>query len=211
MVDLQNIQGINTEQLASTAGDWLVTLAAIVLGSVVFLFLAWYFYRELQFKIPIALHRVVGDGQIIESNDRLRINKKKGEIQTKKTKIKQTIPDPKFFLKTLKGWKLYGRWDGHQAIQWQQLKYNSPLSFEPDTYDVYTQMGYRIKNAAARHADQNFFDKYGNQIMMMTTVLVIAVVLIVLFDKVGELGPSIRAGLGEWAQAAKNVNVQQVS
>lgn len=208
-VDLSDTGTINN--FIGTAGDWAATLGIILLSVLLFAVIAYFFWRELQFKIPVSLHRVVGDKQIIESKDKARINKRKGEIILKKTKVVQSIPDTKFLVKTLKGWKLYGRWDGHKIIQWQKLSYNSPLTFEPDTYDVYNQMAYRIKNAAARHLDQSFFEKFGSQIMLMTTVLVIAVVLIVLFDKVGEIGPALRDGLNSWAQAAESVNIQRVN
>lgn len=213
MVDLTNID-LNSEGVSgflSSAGDVSVTIAFILIAVVFFGVLAWFFYREMQYKIPITLHRVVGDSQIIQSKDRARINKKLGEIWLKKVKVKQAIPDPKFFVKTLKSWTLYGRWDGNKAIQWQKLAYNSPLSFEPDTYDVYNQMAWRIRNSEVRHMDQSFFDKFGNQIMMMTTVLVIAVVLIVLFDKVGDIGPALRDGLVQWAKTIETVNIQRVS
>jgi len=213
MVDLTNIN-VDSSAMSgffNTAGDWAATIGIILISTIVFGILVWYFWRELQFNYKVTLHRVIGDSQIIESHDRAKLNKRLGEIHLKKTKVKQAIPDPKFFVKTLKSWTLYGRWDGNKAIQWQKLAYNSPLNFEPDTYDVYNQMAWRIRNSEKRHLDQGFFDKYGNQIMMMGTVLVIAVVLIVLFDRVGELGPAIQQGLGQWAEAAKNVNVQRIS
>lgn len=214
MVDLANFDvadGNQIGQYISVAGEWAVNLA-VILGAVALTGVILYFvWREIQYKIPVTLHRIVGQNQIIESKDRAWINKRKGEIRLRKTKVEQTIPANKFFVKTLKSWRLYGQWDGHKAIQWQSLNYTSPLTFEPDTYDVYNQMGWRIRNAAIRHANESFFEKYGNQIMFMSTVLVIAIVLIILFDSVGNIGPSIQGGLTEWARVIEGLDAQRIN
>lgn len=213
MVNLTDFNVADTGQIGqyiNVIGQWTVNIIFILVGTAAAIALLYFFWRELQFNIPVTLHRIVGQNQIIETKDRAWINKRKGEIKLKKTKVEQTIPANKFFIKTLKGWKLYGQWDGHKAIQWQQLNYNSPLSFEPDTYDVYNQMGWRIRNAAIRHANQSFFEKYGNQIMFMSTVLVIAIVLIILFDSVGNIGPAIQSGLSEWAKVVENLGTQRI-
>lgn len=218
MVDITNIDVSNLGTVGSTisaAGDWLLNIGMII-GIVAVVAIIFYFvWREFQYKIPVSLYRIVSGNKFIEVSDRAWINKRKGEIKLKKSKVVQSIPANNFFVKTLKGWKLHGQWDGYKAVQWQELSFNSPLSFNSDQYDVFTQMGHRVKNAAIRHSELSFWDKYGSPIMMMSTVLVIAVIFIVLFDSVGNLGPSIQAGLQAWGEAVKeassNVGVQQIA
>lgn len=186
------------------------TVFVILFFVVAFGALMFYLFRELQFKLPVVVHKVLGDGSIVEYRDRARkfIKNNKNELKFKKLKEVVSNPPADFYLKTKKGELLYFRWDGGHVFVPQKVTYNSPLEFKPATYNILNQMAWRIKTAEERHKNKTFWDLYGNIIVWLTVVVLSAVVMIVMFSKLELVANAINnqaAALRDYAETVKQV------
>lgn len=169
------------------------TVFIIIFFLAVFGVIMFYFFKELQFKIPVVVHKVLNDNSIVEYRDRARKLTRGGQNELKLKRLKEIVanPPPDYYIRTAKGEQLYFRWDGGHVFVPQKVTYNSPLAFKPATYNILNQMADRIKKAEERHKTKNFWDLYGNIIVWMTVVVLSAVVLIVLFSKLELVANSI--------------------
>lgn len=187
-----------------------VLFVVLLFGAIMF-----YIFREMQFKLPVVIHKVLGDGSVIEIKDVARKFTKNGQNELKLKKLKEVVsnPPPDYYLKTSKGEKIYFRWDGGHVFVPQKVTYNSPLEFKPATYNILNQMAWRIKTASERHKNKTFWDLYGNIIVWVTVIVLSAVVLIVLFSKLEQVGSALQANanaINSYAEAVKALAGQQV-
>jgi hypothetical protein len=180
----------------------------IMMGLLIFagigLFIWWY-YKQLQFKIPITIHKVLGDGTITEIYDKARHIKKGEKNELKLRKLKEIVPNPpnEYYVKSKVGERIYMRWDGGHVFVPQKVEYNSPLTFKPATYNMINQMAWRVKNSAERHRSKNFWDMYGSMVMWIGVVMISAITLWILFSKL-----ELTAGaINNLASAVNNLNV----
>jgi len=197
--------------LGSIAGGFQVMM--IVLGVIAIMagvgFGLWYYWRTLQYKIPVTIHKVVGDSKVpIELYDKARKIKKddKNELHLKKLKEKIFNPSSDYYVKTHRGERLYFRWDGGHVFVPQKVVYNSPLNFEPATYNILAQMAWRIKERAERHKNKGFWDLYGSIIVWTGVIMVSAITLWILFSKL-EL---VAGAINNLASSVSSINAAQV-
>jgi hypothetical protein len=184
------------------------TVFLIVFFIAIFGLIMFYMFKELQFKIPIVVHKVLDNGSVIEYRDRARKLMRNGRNELKLKKLKEVIanPPPDYYMKTKKGEQIYLRWDGGHVFVPQKVTYNSPLEFKPATYNILNQMADRIKHAEERHKSKTFWDLYGNVIVWMMVIVLSAVVMIVLFTKLELVANSI----SDLAGAVRSMNNGQV-
>lgn len=170
--------------------------------------LMWWYWRTLQYKIPVTIHKVLGDNTIVEYYDKARkIGKNaKNDLHLKKLKEYVPNPNPDYYLKTNRGERLYFRWDGGHVFVPQKVVYNSPLQFETATYNVLSQMAWRIKERAERHKNKGFWDLYGSIIVWTGVIMVSAITLWILFTKL-EL---VAGAINNLASSVSAINAAQV-
>lgn len=169
-------------------------------------------FREMQFKIPVTIHKVLANGSVIEYSDKARKIKKNGQNELKLRKFKDFITNPPgdFYLRTGKGEKLYLRWDGGHVFVPQKVGYNSPLEFTPATYNILNQMTMRIKQAAERHKNKTFWDLYGQIVVWLVVIILSAVVMIVMFSELESVGNALNAVAASVSELAKSTSGTQV-
>lgn len=187
-------------------------MAMTVLGAVLMagavLFLMWLFYRQMQYKIPVTVHKVLDNNNVVEYYDKARKVSKDDRNELHLKKLKTWIPNPPsaFYTKTARGERLYMRWDGGKVFSPQKVTYNSPLVFEPATYNILSQMAWRIKTRAERHRTKSFWDLYGTVIMWTGFIVITAITMWIMFTKLELVAGSINA----LANAVSNIQPTQV-
>lgn len=192
------------------------TIFVILLLVVVFGLIMWFLFKELKFKIPVVVHKVIGENsQIIEYRDRARKLIKNGRNELKLKKLKEIIPNPPadYYIRTKKGEQLYLRWDGGHVFVPQKVLYNSPLTFKAGTYNMLNQMGFRVRVSEERHKKKNFWDLYGNIIVWVAVIVVSAMVLIIMFTKMEGFASALQsnaAAINNYAEAVKELAGKQV-
>ena len=206
---------VDAGSLMTSVGDFFNvagTVLGVMMGMGLIVFLAYVLWKESQFKIPVIIHKVVDGGGIVEYTDKARKITKGGQNELRLRKFKEFIANPPadFYLRTKKGEKLYFRWDGGHIFVPQKVTYNSPLEFQPATYNILNQMSWRIRKAAERHKHKNFWDMYGNIIVWMVVVVMSGVVMIVMFSKLEQVGNGLNAIAGSVAQLAESMRAVQV-
>ena len=198
----ENMAGLDFSGYTAGFSQSLVILQYLF-WSLVVIGIGFFVYRYYQYRIPITLHKVLGDNTVREINIKARMLRKTNELQLGKIKLKINSPPPEFWLSTGKKEKVYFRWDGGQILVPQKVAYNSPLSFTPAQYNIATQMGMRIRQSEERHGKKGFWQEYGAVIMWSGFIIITAVTMWIMFAKLELVAGSINALASSLSQTAQ--------
>jgi len=204
MAELPISFGVGTNWGAVMGTVFMIFIIVALLGVII-----WYFWRELQFKIPVIVHETNNEGQVRRQfKDRARKIRSKGKNVIFFKKLKEEINNPPndFYVNDGKRGVLYFRWDGGHVLVPQKPVYNSPLEFQPATYNILVKMAHRISTSAKRHGNQGFWAEYGHVVIWMGVVILTAITLWILFTKL----EVVAGAINNYAGAVKSLSPTQV-
>ena len=173
---------------------------AYVLGVAVIGAVIWVIWRELQYKYLADIHYVnTSDNRHKGSVEyattvKARMFKKKNRLNLKKLGVNIPIPHKNYWVRWGKSWKVTLQHDGIQMFAPAIPKYNSPLNFSSESYDILEQFIQRGKDKIARHAKTTWWDENKSTVVFLTSMAFAIVVMILVFDTAGDV---IKNAVGE--------------
>ena len=153
----------------------------------------WFIWRELQFKYLADVHYVnTSDNRYKGSVEyaqtvKARMFKKKNSLKLKKLGVTIPIPHKNYWVRWGKTWKVTLQHDGIQMFAPAIPKYNSPLNFSSESYDILEQFIQRGKDKIARHAKTTWWDENKSTVIFLTSMAFAIVVMILVFDTAGDV------------------------
>lgn len=184
MADLGNLLGFNVSSLFSSIFKTGATILVVVLVVLVIGLLAYFVLRPLRYKIRVVLWANRA-GNIIEDYDRAMVTKGGGlfsksvvqKLRLLKRKLNLPVPDPKYFIRSVKGDTIYYYKFGNKDYSAILPSFSNPeVLFVPSEADTEMWHIYEQKEMQKRNTMSDFMSKYGPFIAVGIIVIALIVV-----------------------------------
>lgn len=155
--------------------------------------IAWFVWRHLQYKYLADIHYVNTSDQRHKGSVeyaqtvKARMFKKKNRLHLKKLNVKIPIPHKNYWVRWGKTWKVTLQHDGIQMFAPAIPKYNSPLNFSSESYDILEQFIQRGKDKIARHAKTTWWDENKSTVLFLSSMAFAIIVMVLVFDTAGDV------------------------
>lgn len=205
---------LNIAQYASTAFDYLVIILLWVIGIAIAGIIAYYVWRELQYKYLATVHYVDTEDKPgfikFEKTVKARMLKKANKLQLKYFNAKIDIPESNAWKRSGKTWKTYLQHDGVRMFAPSIPRYNSPLTFTPTSYQVVNNFIDEGKGVINRHTKSNWWTENKSAVIFFTALAFAVVVVLMALDNAQKIAEQMFSAASANREALLNAGKQAI-